>query len=235
MGARTRSGPWVGLQDIEWSNPGAVSDEHFVVVLGNRPESKPQAFKVGATGALVGVDSVPFDSVVIRRFKQAQTEGLRRALRAVTRVFSGVLVASIAIVLLTGLVQLRLVASESMSGTFEKDDMVIVVSPQVAEVAMGSIIVFHYYNLDRTEMIGDFSHRIIGGTAVEGWVTQGDANPDPDLSPVLSQDIIGVVVGWIPGIGMVLRPQIVLGVMVLLFIAVILGPEIKDALKGRRR
>jgi signal peptidase I len=152
-----------------------------------------------------------------------------------TRVVAGVLVASIAIVLVTGLVQLRLVASESMSGTFEKDDMVIVVSPQLADVALGSIIVFHYYNLDRTEMIGDFSHRIVGGAADEGWLTQGDANPDPDLSPVLSQDIIGVVVGWVPGIGVVLRPQIVLGVMVLLFMAVILGPEIRDALKGRRR
>jgi hypothetical protein len=61
MGARRGSGPWVGLESIEWSNPGAVSDEHFVVVLGNRPESKPQAFKVGATGALVEMDSVPFD------------------------------------------------------------------------------------------------------------------------------------------------------------------------------
>jgi signal peptidase I len=44
-------------------------------------------------------------------------------------------------------------------------------------------------------------HRIVGGSAVEGFITQGDNNPDVDDWHPLSHDVLGRAWIHVPGLG----------------------------------
>jgi hypothetical protein len=50
------------------------------------------------------------------------------------------------------------------------------------------------------QIVARFTHRIIS-KASDGWIVQGDANPDPDVQHPTAEDIDGIVIGRIPGIG----------------------------------
>jgi signal peptidase len=135
---------------------------------------------------------------------------------------------------MTGFMQLRVIASGSMAGTYEIGDVVVVLGQDTIEPATGDVIVFHYYNTNRSEIIGEFCHRIIGGTAGAGFQTKGDANAEPDISPVLKDDVIGVVVGHIPNLGWVLQPQWLIAALTILVIIALVGPVVPTG-KGRSR
>jgi hypothetical protein len=122
-----------------------------------------------------------------------------------------------------------------MTGTFNKGDLVLILSTAIDEPAVGKIAAFNYYNIDRTEIIGLFSHRIIDGSAESGWKTKGDANADADVSPVLTSDMVGIVVGWIPAVGFLVQPQVLFGIVALVIIAFVVGPELREIVKERRR
>lgn len=159
---------------------------------------------------------------------------MRRVVRLLVQVVSVSIATLIAAALVFGLLQFRVVASESMTGTFNRGDVVVILGTALEEPRIGSIAVFNYYNLDRTELIGLFSHRIVGGNAAIGWTTQGDANPDPDSSLVLPQDITGVVVGWVPAVGFLLQPQVLFAILSLTVLAFVIGPELGLSRKGRK-
>jgi signal peptidase len=132
----------------------------------------------------------------------------------------------------TGLMQLRVIASGSMAGTFEIGDVVVVLGQDIIEPTTGDVIVFHYYNTSRSDVVGEFCHRIVGGTATTGFVTQGDANPEPDITPVLGDDVIGVVVGHVPGLGWALQPQWLIAMLTVIVVVALIGPVMPRG-KGR--
>lgn len=228
-------GRFEGLSGIEWSNPENCHDEAWLVVLGNTPDSTPRVLKLGASGAWAEVEKAPFQSLVVERFRQAQRFQTTRIAKAVLWTLGFAVMAAFTLSFLVGLLQLRVVVSDSMAGTFERGDVLAVVSPRIVPAELDSIVVFHYYNVDRTELVGDFSHRIVGGSATEGWVTQGDANPEPDQSLVFRQDIVGTVVGWVPNVGFAFQPNVLLGVMVLVLVAVVIGPDLGALLKRGKK
>jgi signal peptidase I len=226
--------PIPGVKALEWSNPDGVMDATWVVVLGNTPSSTPQAIKLGASGAWAPSPNPPFESLILKRFKQAQRVHAVRLTKLIVEIVGATLAALLVVGFVSGMIQLRMVVSDSMSGTFERGDVLAVVSPRFVPAEVNSIVVFHYYNADRTELIGDFSHRIIGGTASDGWETKGDANPEADLSPVFQQDVVGSVVGWVPKVGHFLQPNILLGVMIIVLMVVVLGPDFVSYIKRRK-
>lgn len=224
-----------GVNSLEWSNPRGATDDTWVIVLGNTPTSTPQAIQLGATGRWAPSSNPPFESLILSRFKQAQRVHAVRIARLAAEVVAAAVAAVLVVGFVSGMVQMRMVVSDSMSGTFERGDVLAVVSPRIVPAELGSIVVFHYYNSDRTELIGDFSHRIIGGSATDGWETKGDANPEADLSPVFQQDIVGSVVGWVPKVGFALQPNILLGVMIVVLMVVVMGPDAMAYLHGRKK
>lgn len=120
-----------------------------------------------------------------------------------------------------------------MAGTFSRGDVVVIVSPQIREPAVGEIAVFNYYNIDRTQLVGLFTHRIVAGDEETGWQTKGDANAEPDTTTVLRQDISGVVVGWIPFLGYLLQPQMLLAVLSLVILGYLFWSDAMHWVKAK--
>lgn len=229
--------PWDvdGLGHIEWENPDAGSGEYWLVALGNTAESKPRTFRLGYTGTFAEMEEVPFSSAIATRYRKLRKEEQWRFVRIATEAVAICFLAVFVISAVLGLLQFRTVVSGSMAGTFEVGDVLVAVSPSIVEPEVGKIVVFHYYNVQRTEFIADFSHRIISGNESEGWVTKGDANESADIGTVLKHDISGVVLFWIPKLGFALQPQFVLGIVILILLFVTIGPDIRDFVNQRRR
>lgn len=205
------------------------------VVVQSAPSQAPIAYLVEPNVVARQVDHVPFPSELLRRFRARRRAAVVRWVQGIAQGLVVLLSISVACLTFFGVVQLRVVLSGSMSGTFDKGDVVISVNPALVEPAVGDIAIFHYYNLDRTEKIADFSHRIVGGNSQSGWKTKGDANDEPELSPVLADDVVGVVVGWVPWVGNLLQPNTMILVVALVFAAYVGGPEIRDQIRSRKK
>lgn len=87
-----------------------------------------------------------------------------------------------------------LVLTGSMEPTFRADDLIFVKEADTFEV--GDIVVYQSGSLLVV-------HRIVEITE-DGIITKGDANNAPD-EPVAPEDIKGVVLGWLPKAGPVVR------------------------------
>ncbi|MFM1865106.1 MAG: hypothetical protein RL677_886 [Actinomycetota bacterium] len=224
-----------GLSGISWESSNREAGNNWLVVLGNSETSKPRIYHLDKNGKITKKARTPFNSLILKRFKQLRFLQTKRVLRFLSNSVLITALISVVVVFVIGVVQLRLVVSDSMSGTFEKGDLLLIVDDRFNEPQIGSIIVFHYYNIDRSEVVGDFSHRIIAGDKESGWQTKGDANEDADLSPVLEKDIVGVVAQVIPEVGNLFQPRLLLALMNVILFAAIAGPEAKEILRRRRR
>jgi len=220
---------------FEWTSPSGGEASNWVVVRQSGRRTRTVIGELTPDGELVQHKTAPFSSVILEEARRESSARLRKwSLAGLRAVVISVLVV-IATSLMFGLAQVKVVASESMTGTFSKGDLVLIVSTAIEEPAVGKIAAFNYYNLDRTEIVGLFSHRIIDGNAESGWKTKGDANADADVSPVLRSDIVGIVVGWIPAVGFLVQPQVLFGIGALVVISFVLGPELRGFVKERRR
>jgi len=94
------------------------------------------------------------------------------------------------------------VMSNSMSGTFERGAIVIVRRmPQEQvffEVEQGQVIHFNYGNASYLHRVVDFRYT---HDRQRLYITQGDANPTVDSTPVQQQDILGISKSFFPHIG----------------------------------
>lgn len=204
-----RSGPLT----VELTGPAGVRSSNWLVVKHPGRRSRIRVTEITEDGELIEHRQAPFESVIVGEEAQRRKMTRRRLRDALVRTITLILVSLTGIAFLVGLVQLRIVASDSMAGTVNRGDVVIIVSPEIRKPAIGEIAVFNYYNIERTELVGLFTHRIVAGNDQSGWQTQGDANAEPDTTPVLRQDISGVVIGWIPLIGYALQPQVLLALL----------------------
>lgn len=116
------------------------------------------------------------------------------------------------------------VASGSMEPALSVDDMIFSRAQDRYEV--GDIITFAKGSSLTT-------HRIVAVTD-EGYRTQGDANNAADPDPVAPQEVVGRVVGSLPGIGGLLAAlKTPLGMTLLLFVGLILL-ELPFFFRGQR-
>ena len=95
-----------------------------------------------------------------------------------------------------------IVAGHSMDPTYHTGDLVVLLPKSTYQT--GDIIV---YKVPAGEpAAGDFVvHRIVGGSNVTGFVTQGDNNPSIDIWTPHNIDIQGAAVMLVPQAGWVLR------------------------------
>ncbi len=211
---------------------GAFADFHCEVLVTN-PDGSMRAFET-SSDRVVEVEP----KALVTQFVMAIAAQDRRRHRVRSRLLSGItwttFAALIAVIIavMTGFLQLRVISSGSMAGTFEIGDVVVVVGNDVIAPTPGEVIVFHYYNTGRTEIVGEFCHRIVSGSAQKGFMTQGDANTEPDLTPVLEDDVIGVVVGHIPGLGWALQPQWLIAALTIIVVIALVGPLMPRQKRG---
>lgn len=123
----------------------------------------------------------------------------------------------IGVILVAGItktISARVVLTGSMAPAINPGDVIFVVNDNLLSPHLGDVVVYTGSRFDGTK-VADFAHRIIGGSEIEGWIVQGDANPSPDTQRPTSDEIQGVVTGTLPGIGRFLTPQflVLLGIV----------------------
>lgn len=94
--------------------------------------------------------------------------------------------------------QVKIVQSGSMEPTIPTGSIVII-KPQ-PDYGEGSIITFG----EDSQSDVPITHRVIGVNDAGDFITQGDANDDPDPLPVSKRDVIGEVIIHIPYLGYVI-------------------------------
>lgn len=113
---------------------------------------------------------------------------IRRLINTVTWLL---VAGSVAIILggLTGRpILLAAVPTPSMSPVMNPGDMIPVLPFWGSTLKIGQIVVF------RTEAdVNWIVHRVVGGSLEEGFITKGDANPEPDPNPVYPRHVVGIV------------------------------------------
>jgi signal peptidase len=118
-----------------------------------------------------------------------------------------------------------------MSGTFEPGD--VVVTANWLEPKVNDIAIYQARDFDGT-IRAEFVHRIISGTATTAFEFKGDANPDKDVLPVPSEDIVGVVLFWMPSIGTLLNPKNLLALFSIGIFVYFAAGYIRDELLERK-
>jgi signal peptidase I len=104
------------------------------------------------------------------------------------------------------------VSGPSMEPTLRDDDLVVV--RERSSYAIGDVIAFRVPDIGPE---GEVIHRIVGGSAEEGFVTRGDNREVDDNWRVYPEDILGRRLARIPRVGAVLdwlAEPMVLGLMV---------------------
>jgi signal peptidase I len=200
---------------LELIHSRSMSDEMTLVTLSsNRGETSMLISKRGIR------EVEPADYVLAPKERITPP---RSRVRKVFRVISNVVAWFLTLVLLTfiglnvsGVIQARIIQTESMTPAIKPGDVVITLSPKNRVPRIGDVVTYQGRRLDGTP-VALFSHRIIDGNAENGFVVQGDANPSPDTQKPILKDIIGVVVMTIPWAGHLLDPKILTLVMLTLF------------------
>lgn len=119
--------------------------------------------------------------------------------KIITRVINGLLLIVVAITLISAIgsaitkepILLSVIRSNSMYPVWERGDMVLIQNfSEDDEVEMGDII---FYKAEKGNLSkqGWIAHRVIEGNNEVGFIAKGDANEDPDETPVQR--------GWISG------------------------------------
>lgn len=116
--------------------------------------------------------------------------------------------------------QLRVVETGSMAPTIPTGAVIIV--RQQSQYVVGDIVIYQ-----RRGEVSPTTHRIIGVTESGAFVTQGDANNTPDMTPVELEEVFGYVAGTIPGLGYLLYlARQPIGFLALIIVpAILLGRE----------
>jgi signal peptidase I len=116
---------------------------------------------------------------------------------------------------LTGYVQARVVLTNSMEPTINPGDIVITANSERVVPQIGSVIAYQARQFNGTP-VGVFTHRIIGGNALDGWMMKGDNNPSPDIQKPKGADILGTVILTIPKLGLLFNRRLLFTLIPLL-------------------
>lgn len=141
--------------------------------------------------------------------------------------FLSAVLISFSVLSASGFMKARVVLTGSMEPTINPGDIVLLAPTPRTQPELGDIAAYTARRFSG-ESVGVFTHRIVGGDPVNGWVMKGDNNPSPDVQKPKAEDISGVVFFVIPWIGKLMAPK-----MLMILIPVAVGIWlIVDTLRG---
>jgi signal peptidase I len=157
---------------------------------------------------------------------QARTNKINNVIKGLGYVLSAVLI-SFSVLSASGFMKARIVLTGSMEPVIKPGDVVLLAPTPRTQPKLGDIVSYTARRFSG-ESVGVFTHRIIGGDPINGWLVKGDANPSPDVQKPKAEDVSGVVFFVIPFIGKLMAPK-----MLMILIPVGVGIWlIIDTLKG---
>jgi signal peptidase I len=157
---------------------------------------------------------------------QARNRRLSNIVKYIGYALSGTLIA-FSVLSASGFVKARVVLTGSMEPVIKPGDIVLLAPTPRTQPQLGDIAAYTARRFSG-ETVGVFTHRIIGGDSVNGFLMKGDNNPTPDVQRPKAEDISGVVFFVIPWIGKLLSLK-----MLMILIPVGVGIWlIIDTLKG---
>ena len=157
---------------------------------------------------------------------QARNTKIGNVVKFLGYALSGILI-SFSVLSASGFVKARIVLTGSMEPVIQAGDIVLLAPTPRTQPELGDIAAYTARRFSG-ESVGIFTHRIIGGDPVNGWLMKGDNNPTPDVQKPKAEDISGVVFYVIPWIGKLMAPK-----MLMILIPVGVGIWlIIDTLKG---
>ena len=157
---------------------------------------------------------------------QARNNKIGNVVKFLGYTLSAILI-SFSVLSASGFVKARIVLTGSMEPTINPGDIVLLAPTPRTQPELGDIAAYTARRFSG-ESVGIFTHRIIGGDPVNGWLMKGDNNPTPDVQKPKAEDISGVVFFVIPWIGKLMAPKML---MILIPIGVGIWLII-DTLKG---
>ena len=157
---------------------------------------------------------------------QMRTNKINAVIKFLGYVLSAILI-SFSVLSASGFMKARIVLTGSMEPVIKPGDVVLLAPTPRTQPKLGDIVSYTARRFSG-ESVGVFTHRIIGGDPVNGWLVKGDANPSPDVQKPKAEDVSGVVFFVIPFIGKLMAPK-----MLMILIPVGVGIWlIVDTLKG---
>ncbi len=157
---------------------------------------------------------------------QARNNKIGQVVKFLGYALSAILI-SFSVLSASGFVKARIVLTGSMEPVIHAGDIVLLAPTPRTQPELGDIAAYTARRFSG-ESVGIFTHRIIGGDPVNGWLMKGDNNPTPDVQKPKAEDISGVVFFVIPWIGKLMAPK-----MLMILIPVAVGIWlIIDTLKG---
>ncbi len=159
---------------------------------------------------------------------QQKQERFRSTTTFIGYVLSAILL-SFSALSVSGFVKARVVLTGSMAPVINSGDIVILGPPQHREPKINDVVAYTGRRFDGSS-VGTFTHRILSGDGVNGFLVKGDANLDPDVQRPKLTVVSGVVVFTIPFIGQFLTPK-----ALMIFVPLIFGLWLViDALRKER-
>lgn len=116
---------------------------------------------------------------------------------------------------MSGYIKARVVLTNSMHPTINPGDIVITANPNRVVPQVGSIIAYQARQFNGTP-VGVFTHRIIGGNGIDGWLMKGDNNPSPDIQKPKAADVLGTEIFTIRYLGLLFNRRLLFTLIPLL-------------------
>jgi signal peptidase len=213
----------------------ATGAGHVVGVELHTAEPGAAAWARTLEHALGAGSAATTDVVVAERVVEQQSDADRWGRRADRAAIGLVVAASLAVVLVLGLVLVGLrplvIRSGSMEPTYRVGDVVLVATETAGEVREGQVVT----RFDAPQAADSLTHRVREVTRTGDVVrvtTRGDANDAPEVWSAPTDRPVGVVVASVPWIGLPLTEArsslgtaVALGAVVLGVIAVLFRPR----------
>jgi signal peptidase I len=194
---------------IQFDPYGPKPDEDLNILVTMRQVGE-EDFSVlyNHTGVHRGINAEDYLHGAISQVKGNGEVSLKRKFSFVdilTAVVAGILI-MISVAGITKALAFRVVLTGSMIPAINPGDLIITVNDKYKNPVLNDVVVYIGERFDGSD-VAPFAHRIIGGDASSGWVVKGDANPAADVQKPTADDIDGVVIATVPGIGNYLSPQ----------------------------
>jgi signal peptidase len=167
-----------------------------------------QTILFSKTGSAI-VDPNDFVFAPQERISKAPMAIRKERARTIFNIFSWLVIGTLftlVVVTATGVIHAKVVLSGSMAPTINPGDVVIEAPLRGRVPKIGEVVTYVGRRIDGTA-VAEFTHRVVGGDEIAGFVVKGDHNAYADVQQPKPKDITGIVLFVIPMLGKLLSTK----------------------------